>query len=473
MLEIFFKCVVLFQIDDEHPISPVDPHLPPPVVDRIKDDSTAPPVTTKKPSLLFPGGRNPYRRKRPLVPIKPEIVIKPEAPAENEAPLLKKKDYKKTFGGLGLGLLETLIPVGLLMGVGGMLSDRLSDRQRQNQILAAQPGLILNGGVGLSPVAAEHRVLIGEQILPLAASSAAGGLAGGTMTGGLPVPGPLPLAGLSPLLTGMDLSEAQVQQLIPLVPVIATPEVLQLIPKSLPSNNRLGTLIPLIVERRRLVQIFPHLTPHQITQMHLRYRAMQQQGRLGVGQGGANAVYQGQSGFDGTFQGQGGFVGGADVNIRNAQYQSGNQQWYSNNVQNNQNSGFFELPQDHSFTSNGNANVNANVNSTIIDSRPSRGDIANPEFEFDLEPDVLIERENRRNTSPYSKNCPPTEQVCRSRFTTKEPTIYGPISIMEMICELECKDGKQSCPAKICICACPENDDASLIEMLESFDNPP
>lgn len=470
--------------DDDHNRTAVDPPFRPPIIDRIKDDDTS--TVTKKPLLpMFPEIENPYKERKPILPDMSDKLLKPELPVPAKKSKLNIRDYKKTFGGLGLGLLEVLLPAGLLLGFGGLLSDRLEDRRRLN----AQQGLLLNGGVGLNPVAAEHGVLIGEQILPFGASAAAGGLAGGTVRTGVPAAGALPIAGLSPDLTGPNFNDAQLQQIIPLIPMISTPEALQLIPKSFPDSSRLGYLIPLIVERRRLVQIFPHLTPHQITQMHLQYRTMQRQGRIGSGiqaQNGINGAYQGQIGFGGISQGQGGFggisqgqgaiggnlqgqggvVGGSSISaIQNAQYQSGNQQWYSNSVQNNHNSGFFELPQDHSFS------TAVNINSTTYGSKPSRGDIANPEFEFDREPGVLVERENRKRVSPYSENCPPAEQVCRSRFTSKEPTIYGTISIMEMICELECGDGKHSCPVDICICACPEVDDASLLEILESLDD--
>lgn len=479
--------MVTFQIDNDHNRTAVDPPFRPPIIDRIKDDD--PPTTTKKPPPVlpvFPKIENPYNGRKPTLPDISDTLLKPEQPVPTKKHKLDIRDYKKTYGGLGLGLLEVLLPAGLLLGFGGMLSDRLDDRRRLN----AQPGFLLNGGIGLSPVAAEHGVLIGEQILPFGSSAAAaGGLAGGAIRTGLPAAGPVPVAGLSPVLAGLDFNDAQLQQIIPLIPMISTPEALQLIPKSFPDSNRLGYLIPLIVERRRLVQVFPHLTPHQITQMHLQYRTMQRQGRIGSGiqgqnginganqgqngfggtsqsQGGFSGISQGQGGFGGSFQGQGGVVRGANINaIQNAQYQSGNQQWYSNNVQTNQNSGFFELPQDHSFS------TNANINSTTYGSKPSRGDIANPEFEFDREPGVLVERESRKRVSPYSENCPPAEQVCKSKFTSKEPTIYGTISIMEMICEIECEDGKHSCPANICICACPEVDDASLLEILESLDD--
>lgn len=474
----FSSPVVTFQIDDDHNRTAVDPPFRPPVIERIKDDDT--PTTTKKPPPVlpvFPKIENPYNGRKPTIPDISDKLLKPDQPVPAKKPKLDIRDYKKTFGGLGLGLLEILLPAGLLLGFGGMLSDRLEDRRRLN----AQPGFLLNGGVGLSPVATEHGVLIGEQILPFGASAAAaGGLAGGAIRTGVPGAGAVPVAGLSPVVTGLDYNDAQLQQIIPLIPIISTPEAHQLIPQSFPDSSRLGYLIPLIIERRRLVQIYPHLTPHQITQMHLQYRTMQRQGRIGggiqgqnginganQGQNGFRGISQGQGGFGGSFQGQGEVVGGANINaIQNAQYQSGNQQWYSNNVLTNQNSGFFELPQDHSFSTDVN-----NINSTNSGSRPSRGDIANPEFEFDREPGVLVERESRKRVSPYSENCPPEEQICRSKFTSKEPTIYGTISIMEMICELECEDGKHSCPANICICACPEVDDASLLEILESLDD--
>uniref|UniRef100_A0A8W8KC72 Chitin-binding type-4 domain-containing protein n=1 Tax=Magallana gigas TaxID=29159 RepID=A0A8W8KC72_MAGGI len=395
--------------DDDHNRTAVDPPFRPPVIERIKDDDT--PTTTKKPPPVlpvFPKIENPYNGRKPTIPDISDKLLKPDQPVPAKKPKLDIRDYKKTFGGLGLGLLEILLPAGLLLGFGGMLSDRLEDRRRLN--VNAQPGLLLNGGVGLSPVAAEHGVLIGEQILPFGASAAAaGGLVGGAIRTGVPGAGAVPVAGLSPVVTGLDFNDAQLQQIIPLIPIISTPEAHQLIPKSFPDSSRLGYLIPLIVERRRLVQIFPHLNPHQITQMHLQYRTMQRQGRIGGG-------IQGQSGINGANQ------------------------------------------------------VN-NINSTNSGSRPSRGDIANPEFEFDREPGVLVERESRKRVSPYSENCPPEKQICRSKFTSKEPTIYGTISIMEMICELECEDGKHSCPANICICACPEVDDASLLEILESLDD--
>lgn len=445
----------LHQTDDTHPKFTINTPLPPLVVDRLKEGGNKLPKNSnrrRRPRpriLIYPKPES--TKPEPQEPTKPDKTDtsykEPEAQTTTETPIvIGKGKYKKSIGGLAaVGLLQFLIPSGLLLGLGGMLFDRKDERRRLNQFPVAQPGMV----VGISPVAAEQRVLIGEPV-------AAGGLAGAA---GVPV-NPVPIAGLSPVLTGMNINDAHIQQLIPLIPVISTPEVSQLIPQSFPDNSRLRVLLPLIAERRHLVQIFPQFSPQQITQMHLRYYTMQRQAALNGGIPGLGGANQGRVGIGGMIQGQGGVMGVANMNtVQNVNGRTGNQ-WYYNSFQ-NKNSGFFELPQDHSF-SNGTLTTNY--------LKPSRGDLANPEIEFDREPDVLIERESRKKMSPYSKNCPPVEQICKSKFTIKDETIYGAVSIMEMICEIECSNGKQSCPVDICMCACPEIDDESLFDMMGVFD---
>ncbi|XP_062590423.1 uncharacterized protein LOC134252020 [Saccostrea cucullata] len=454
--------------DKHHPtVQTTTPKL---IIDR-KEVATTPPKNKPTPARpIIPRPKRPYLRRR-LIPqtrptIPPNILIKSEkTPETTKSPTVDKKKYKKGVGGLAIGLLELLIPSGLMLGLGGMLYDRYEQNQ-QNTLLVAQPGMMVNGGVGINPAAAEHRVLVNAPL-------AAGGLTGvaGIPTAGAPM-NPVPIAGLSPVLTGMQINDAQMQQIIPLIPVLSDPQILHLIPE----NRVMQVLIPLMVERRRLIRVFPHFTPDQITQMHLQYHAMQRQGIIDgglggqgiltdAGQGGLGGVMQGQSGFSGITQGQGnlgGVIQGQDgfrtnaIMNQNFPNQVGNQQRNYYTFQGNQNSGFFEMPQGHSFTTN--------TTLTTTYSKPSRGDLANPELEFDREPGVVIERETKK--SPYSKNCPPEKQVCKSKFTTNEPTIYGSVSIMKMICEMECSDGKPSCPAVLCICACPEGQDGSLMKLL-------
>lgn len=105
---------------------------------------------------------------------------------------------------------------------------------------------------------------------------------------------------------------------------------------------------------------------------------------------------------------------------------------------------FFQLPTNHAFTR------------IMYDEEPEVNKVKTKE--------TIQQQPHKIDISAYSKKCPISQQTCSPRYGANEPTVYGAVDIVSMICELHCSARKPNCPEEMCSCTCNEEpaDDISL-----------
>ncbi|XP_062590445.1 uncharacterized protein LOC134252039 [Saccostrea cucullata] len=109
---------------------------------------------------------------------------------------------------------------------------------------------------------------------------------------------------------------------------------------------------------------------------------------------------------------------------------------YGNSRPNRGDEQFFQLPSNHAFTRmqyDEEPEVNKVKTKEVIENQPHKFDI-----------------------SAYSKKCPISQQTCKPRYGANEPTVYGAVDIVSMICDLHCSARNPNCPAEMCSCTCKE-----------------
>ena len=84
-------------------------------------------------------------------------------------------------------------------------------------------------------------------------------------------------------------------------------------------------------------------------------------------------------------------------------------------------------------------------------------------LEFDREPGVIAQRK-----TAYTSGCARKLQTCKPAYGNT-PTLYGEVSILGMICDIECNNGNRNCPADICVCSCPKMDLENLLSEIEDI----
>lgn len=97
---------------------------------------------------------------------------------------------------------------------------------------------------------------------------------------------------------------------------------------------------------------------------------------------------------------------------------------------------FFELPNSHAFTR------------IVYDVEPEVNKVRTQE--------TVEQKPRKTDISAFSKNCPISEQTCKPRYGANEPTVYGNVDIVSMICELHCSYRNPHCPEHMCSCTCIE-----------------
>ncbi|XP_022337464.2 uncharacterized protein LOC111133396 [Crassostrea virginica] len=276
-------------------------------------------------------------------------------------------------------------------------------------------------------------------VVPVVGGGTSAGILGGLSLGSLMAPIGLGLGGLM-LLMGMNRNQGGggVEYIdVPPMPAMSQPMQPMIAPPYAPSFGY--TMLPAPI----IVPIMENPRPV----------------KNGYGKSGSS---YGKSYGNNNYKGYGNKVnyGTAYVNpnygYNNVQYQNtftggtsyggtsyGGSSSYGSSKPNRGDEQFFQLPTNHAFTQ------------IRYDEEPAVNKVRTKE--------TIEQKPHKIDISAYSKNCPITQQTCKPRYGANEPTVYGSVDIVSMICELHCSATNPNCPEQMCSCTCIDVADNAML----------